>query len=112
LTSPAYINSSIDCRWLYGTSFKIMIGCFDGFSYQAKTTKSNPLQCFSYFTFINITTNYCNKYKIQDFSNLGRDTAFTGQCFARFRRNIQPLPSRVKTPTKNVGTHRHKTFMK
>jgi len=32
LTSPAYINSSIDCKWLNGTSLSIMIGCFDGFS--------------------------------------------------------------------------------
>jgi len=29
-TSPAYMNSRIDWRWLNGTSFKIMIGCFDG----------------------------------------------------------------------------------
>jgi hypothetical protein len=60
LTSPAYINSSIDCRWLYGTSFKIIIGCFDGFSY--KSEKSNPYNV-SHFIIINITTNY-NKYKI------------------------------------------------
>jgi len=32
LTSPAYMNSSIDCKWLNGTSLSIIIGCFDGFS--------------------------------------------------------------------------------
>jgi hypothetical protein len=31
-TSPAYINSKIACKWLYATSFSIMMGCFDGFS--------------------------------------------------------------------------------
>jgi len=31
-TSPAYINSKMACRWVYETSFRIIIGCFDGFS--------------------------------------------------------------------------------
>jgi len=70
--------------------------------------KIKSLQSFSYFTFINITTKYCNKHKRQDFSNLGHDAAFMGECFAQFRRNIEPLPSPVKTSMKNVRTHRHK----
>lgn len=32
LTSPAYINSKMACRWVYETSFRMIIGCFDGFS--------------------------------------------------------------------------------
>lgn len=32
LTSPAYINSKMACRWVYETSLRIIIGCFDGFS--------------------------------------------------------------------------------
>lgn len=32
-TSPAYMNSKIACRWAKGTSFRMMIGCLDGFSY-------------------------------------------------------------------------------
>lgn len=32
LTSPAYMNSRMDVRWLKGTSFKMIMGCFDGFS--------------------------------------------------------------------------------
>lgn len=35
-TSPAYMNSRIACRWLYATSFRIIIGCLDGFSCQGK----------------------------------------------------------------------------
>lgn len=31
-TSPAYMNSKIACRCEYETSFKMIIGCFDGFS--------------------------------------------------------------------------------
>lgn len=31
-TSPAYMNSRIACKWLNETSFRMMIGCFDGFS--------------------------------------------------------------------------------
>jgi len=31
-TSPAYINSKMACRWVYETSFRIIIGCLDGFS--------------------------------------------------------------------------------
>lgn len=41
LTSPAYINSKIAWRWLYATSFKIIMGCLDGFSY--KILLLNPL---------------------------------------------------------------------
>lgn len=33
-TSPAYINSKIACKWEYDTSFNIIIGCFDGFSWK------------------------------------------------------------------------------
>lgn len=31
-TSPAYMNSKIACRCEYETSFRMIIGCFDGFS--------------------------------------------------------------------------------
>lgn len=35
-TSPAYMNSKIDCKWLNGTSFKMIMGCFEGLFYQYK----------------------------------------------------------------------------
>lgn len=40
LTSPAYINSKIACRCEYETSFKIIIGCLDGFSYEKKSREN------------------------------------------------------------------------
>lgn len=50
LTSPAYINSRMACRWLYETSFSIIIGCFDGFSWWKKNKQqlwwhTNTLYC-------------------------------------------------------------------
>lgn len=39
-TSPAYMNSKIACRCEYETSFKMIIGCFDGFSCKWKEKKN------------------------------------------------------------------------
>lgn len=38
-TSPAYMNSKIACRCEYETSFRMIIGCFDGFSYSVQMKK-------------------------------------------------------------------------
>jgi len=38
-TSPAYMNSKINCKWLNGTSFKMIIGCLHGFVYELKFSK-------------------------------------------------------------------------
>lgn len=55
-TSPAYMNSRMACKWLYATSFRIIIGCLDGFSY-------NIYQAVNYlqlFNIINYYLSYCN----------------------------------------------------
>jgi hypothetical protein len=56
---------------LYGTSFKIMMGCFDGFSCQSE--KNITPTTFHCLTFISFTTKYNNKHfiasEVQSFSS-------------------------------------------
>lgn len=84
-TSPAYIYSKMACRWLNGTSFKMIIGCLDGFS-SSRALKYGEQADNTILCALQVCPSHANVTSVKLFSSrrcLNEDTILLWNSFHR-----------------------------